>query len=564
MLLALPSCPARLFLGFQLLPLLGMIVVGNVHGQESVEAVAKTKVVRSDPMREMQAAAMKQQSATWGHWGTDPRKYSTWVQHSNRLVPVYTFGITLDALRQEGSIYADPKRLEQVYGYVPEGTVNPTALYYDQTDIYRLQAAAIEAGYSNVILMIFDGMDWQTTRAAALYKNGRVAYSSGRGNGLSFQDDRRVQTDFGLICTSSWTGKLKVDASSQTVLSTDFSKRGGYDPIRGGEAPWLEPPDNRYLIGLDREQPHAVTDSGASATSMTSGIKTYNYAINVSVNGEHVVPIARRLQAEEDFRVGIVSNVPVSHASTAAAYANNVTRMDYQDIARDLIGLPSSSHRTEALPGVDVLIGGGWGLTMESDAAQGSNFIPGNRYLHEEDIRRVDVNNGGRYSVAQRTSGQPGKRVLMRAARRAIENDERLLGFFGTHFDGHLPFQTADGGFDPAEDAKGIERYSQADIDENPSLAEMTRAALLVLEQAIEGFWLMVEAGDVDWANHANNLDNAIGSVLSGEEAFGVVMDWVDENNAWSYTAVIVTSDHGHYLVIDDPERIAEAGRKKP
>jgi alkaline phosphatase len=427
-----------------------------------------------------------------------------------------------------------------------------------------LQAAAIEAGYSNVILMIFDGMDWQTTRAAAIYKNGRVTYDSGRGNGLSFQDDRRVQTDFGLICTSSWTGTLKVDASSQTLLGTDFSRRGGYDPRRGGEAPWLEPPNNRYLLGLDREQPHVVTDSAASATSLTSGIKTYNYAINVSVEGEHVVPIARRLQDEEDFRVGIVSNVPVSHASTAAAYANNVTRMDYQDISRDLIGLPSSSHRTEALPGVDVLIGGGWGVTMDSDAAQGSNFLPGNRFLHEEDLRRADIKHGGRYHVAQRTSGQPGKRVLMRAARRAIENDERLLGFFGTRFDGHLPFQTADGKFDPAEDAKGIESYSQADIDENPTLAEMTRAALLVLEQAVEGFWLMVEAGDVDWANHANNLDNAIGSVFSGEEAFRVIMDWVDENNAWSYTAVIVTSDHGHYLVIDDPERIAEAGRNQP
>ena len=88
----------------------------------------------------------------------------------------------------------------------------------------------------------------------------------------------------------------------------------------------------------------------------------------------------------------------------------------------------------------------------------------------------------------------------------------------------------------------------------------LTRAALLVLERAIDGFWLMVEAGDVDWANHANNLDNSIGAVFSGEEAFQVVMDWIDENDAWSFTAVIVTSDHGHFLVIDDPQRIIDAG----
>lgn len=76
----------------------------------------------------------------------------------------------------------------------------------------------------------------------------------------------------------------------------------------------------------------------------------------------------------------------------------------------------------------------------------------------------------------------------------------------------------------------------------------------------IDGFWLMIEAGDVDWANHANNLDSSIGAVLSGEEAFIKVMDWVDENAAWDHTAVIVTADHGHYLVIDQPDMIAEAG----
>lgn len=516
----------------------------------------------SDPVRQMQLDAMKQQTAEWGHWGIDPTKYSTWVEHSNRLIPVYTFGITLDLLREEGSVYKDPARLEKLYGTVTEGTVNPTALYYDQTDVHRLQMKAIEAGYSNIILMVFDGMDWQTTRAAAIYKQGEIVYSSGRGTGLSFLDDRRVQTDFGLVCTSPRSGSVKYDVNSQTVLSTDSASTGGYDVRRGGDAPWNEHTRSNYLLGLDRERPHSVTDSAASATSMTSGIKTYNGAINFAVDGEQVIPIARRLQEEEDFKVGVVSNVPIPHATPAAAYANNVTRKDYQDLSRDMLGLPSASHRDQPLPGLDVVIGGGWSPDLKADAGQGDNYLPGNRYLHQSDLERVDVANGGQYVVAQRTSGKSGRRVLMQAARRAIDNDQRLLGFFGTRFDGHLPFQTADGGFDPVLDAKGTEAYTQADLDENPSLAEMTRAALLVLEQAVEGFWLMIEAGDVDWANHANNLDNSIGAVLSGEEAFNVVMDWVDENNAWAYTAVIVTSDHGHYLVIEDADRLAQAGRQ--
>ena len=49
--------------------------------------------------------------------------------------------------------------------------------------------------------------------------------------------------------------------------------------------------------------------------------------------------------------------------------------------------------------------------------------------------------------------------------------------------------------------------------------------------------------------------------MLSGEAAFDAVVDWITDNNAWDVTCVIVTSDHGHYLVIDHPERIAEAGK---
>ncbi len=514
----------------------------------------------SDPMRGIQSRAIQQQKSTVAHWGNQADRYSSWINHSNRLIPVYTFGITLDALRAEGSVYSDPQRLEKLYGRVPDQTVNPTALYNDQTDIYRLQTAAIQAGYRNIILMVFDGMDWQTTRAAALYQSGRQAYQSGRGSGLSFQDDRRTKTDFGFIVTSPLLADAKYDVNSQTVLSGDRETTGGYDPTRGGEFPWHEQSERDYLIGQDREQPHTVTDSASSATSMTSGIKTYNGAINVTADGTQVLPIARTLQTERKFKIGVVTSVPVSHATPAAAYANNVTRKDYQDLSRDLLGIPSSAHRNEPLQGVDVLIGGGWGEGAKQDKAQGDNFLAGNLYLHQQDVRRADVDHGGRYLVVQRAAGQPGGKRLIEAAQQAADHNQRLLGFFGAK-GGHLPFQTADGHFNPTFDMKGTEKYTPADLQENPSLAEMTQAALLVLEKSNNGFWLMIEAGDVDWANHANNLDNSIGAVRSGEAAFDVVMDWVDENNAWSETAVIVTADHGHYLVIDDARAIIEAGK---
>jgi alkaline phosphatase len=86
----------------------------------------------------------------------------------------------------------------------------------------------------------------------------------------------------------------------------------------------------------------------------------------------------------------------------------------------------------------------------------------------------------------------------------------------------------------------------------------MTRAALTVLAaKPGQPFALFVEAGDVDFALHDNNLDNAIGAVHSGEEAVRAIIDWVERNSNWDESVLIVTADHGHYLVLDDPEALA-------
>lgn len=515
---------------------------------------------RADALREMQAAAIRQDRADWGWWGTDADRYSSWTSHSNRLIPVYTYGITLDLLRGQGSVYQSEERLRTLYGELPTRTLNATATYHDQTDIYRLQHQAADSGCRYIFLIVCDGMDWQTTRAAATYKTGKVPYSEGRGSGLAFLDYETAVTDFGLVVTSPRLGGARTDVDAQVVLDGNRSPSGGYDVARGGRAPWREQIRRGYLLGRTSDAGHTVTDSAASATSMTSGIKTYNGAINVAVDGTQVEPIAAQLQRNRGFKIGVVTSVPVSHATPAAAYAHNVSRKDYQDITRDLLGLPSSSHRQQPLEGVDVLIGAGWGEAADVDRLQGSNYLSGNPYLHQSDIRRSDVANGGRYVVAERAAGQSGVELLRSAADRAAKEDLRLLGFFGTR-GGHLPFRTADGGYNPAADVRGTETYDSSDRMENPSLAEMTSAALKVLAGADEGFWLMIEAGDVDWANHANNVDNSVGAVLSAEAAFGTVVDWIEQHQAWDETAVILTADHGHYLVLNNPEPIAEAGR---
>jgi len=512
----------------------------------------------ADRIAELQTAAANTGLSEWGHWGPNPEKYSSWTSHSNRLIPVYTFGIDLKSLAGENSLYRDEAAIRNLYGYLPEKTLNPDAQYFDQTDIYRLQQKAVAAGKKRVILFVFDGMDWQTTRNAAIARQGKVSYHEGRGEGLGFLDHRGATTDFGYFVTSPHNDGTNVNVDEQTVKNPGGKVRGGYDAALCGKFPWGTITDADYPIGKSKTTKHAYTDSASSATSLTSGIKTYNAAINVDAAGVGVLPIARTLQ-DDGFAVGVVTSVPISHATPGCAYANNIHRNDYQDITRDLIGRPSVFN-PDGLPGVDVLIGGGWGIDTDKDGAQGKNFVPGNKYITAADLAAINVDNKGRYAVAQRTSGKSGADVLNAAVAEAKEHNHRLFGYFGVET-GHLPFRTADGKFDPVVSAgssgpKQAEVYSEADLRENVELKDMALAAVEVLESRSDRWWLMVEAGDVDWANHSNSIDNSIGAVHSGDAAFQSVVTWIEQNGGWEDTALILTADHGHYFHLVRPDAL--------
>lgn len=521
-------------------------------------------VPTGDRLRDLQAHAIYAGRAEFGHWGRDPGNYTAWGTHSNRLIPVYTFGtlgagsgIDLTSFTDANSPYRREEELKRIYGRLPSHTLNPEADYCDQTNLFDLQLAAFNAGKKHIFLLIFDGMDWQTTQAAAIVRTGQVPYTEGRGTGLHFQDyTANGTTQYGWMCTSPHNAGTEVDVNTQTVKNPGGVMFGGYDVASGGATPWAIATDLGYPISepKDKARTHAYTDSSCSASSMTAGIKSYNNAVNVDYAGNPVVTIAHLFQ-EQGYAVGAVTSVPISHATPAAAYAHNVFRDDYQDLTRDMLGLKSISHPEQPLPGLDVLIGGGFGEERSKDKGGGQNFVPGNVYLTAADLQSVDVRHGGRYVTAVRTPGVKGSDALLQAATQAAETRQRLLGFYGVGaYKGHLPFQTADGDFQPTVGRTGkAETYSAADLQENPTLAEMTTAALAVLSSH-DRFWVMIEAGDVDWANHDNNLDNSIGAVFSGDAAVKVVTDWVEAHSNWEESLLIVTADHGHYLHLTKPE----------
>ena len=533
--------------------------------------VASTlSVARADDfVRKLQTAAIASGRSPLGHWGPDAANYTAWKTHTNRLIPVYTFGtrgagrgIDLDGYTGTNSAYRNPESLARIYGRVPTNTLNPNADYIDQTDIAVLQRAGIAAGKKYVFLFVFDGMDWQTTWAAAIFNRREVAYRAGRGTGTHFQDYSAAgTTQFGFMVTSPNNEGTKTDVTRQVVLNPGGTQPGGYNARKAGPDPWTPGDDPIYPMGKSRDDPkspgeHAFADSAATATAMCSGVKTYNDAINVDLHGNRVSTVAHEAQAL-GYAIGVVTSVPISHATPACAYAHNVHRDDYQDLTRDLIGLASIAHPQTPLAGVDVLIGGGFGVEKSADdKAQGANFTPGNVWITAADLKSIDADAGGRYSIAIRKAGVNGRDELGRRAREAVQAGRRLFGFYGVgKAAGHLPFETADGDYQPAAGNLPIaEQYSRGDLDENPRLADMTAAALTVLEKNPKGFWLMVEAGDVDWANHNNNIDTSIGAVRSGDAAVKTITDWVEQHSNWNESLLIVTADHGHYLVLERPE----------
>jgi len=82
----------------------------------------------------------------------------------------------------------------------------------------------------------------------------------------------------------------------------------------------------------------------------------------------------------------------------------------------------------------------------------------------------------------------------------------------------------------------------EADPQQIPTLAEMTRKAIQLLSQNENGFFLMVEGSKVDWAAHDNDAKNALLEFLDFDEACGEAFRFAKENGE---TVVIVTADHG-------------------
>jgi alkaline phosphatase len=240
-----------------------------------------------------------------------------------------------------------------------------------------------------------------------------------------------------------------------------------------------------------------VTDSAAAASAWACGQKFNNGEISLHVETGESPQTILEFAKSKGRGTGLVATSTITHATPAAFGAHVKNRNCENEIARQYI------HKT----GVDVILGGGklrFSSSVQDKCGGGGDFIP-------------DAQDKG-YTV-----------VYTRDELLKVENAKKLLGLFS---EGPL--------------APGPKRAGDNTIKtREPTLAEMTGAALKILEKNANGFFLMVEASQVDWANHANNQEYQIAEILALDEAVGVVLDWVNAKvERKSETLIIVVPDH--------------------
>ncbi len=234
------------------------------------------------------------------------------------------------------------------------------------------------------------------------------------------------------------------------------------------------------LVGT-RSSNSRITDSAAGATAFATGVRTFNGAIGV---GPDTVPRPTVLELAEErgWATGLIATSSITHATPAAFAAHVPSR-----------GMNGAIAEQMAEQGIDVILGGG------------------RRYFDPE-------------------SRKDGKDLLTPLTRDAVRVDD-ARSFFALDMD-------------TVSALVGLlwEDHPGPATNRSPALTDMTRAALRVLEKDRDGFFLLVEASQIDWRGHENApLPEVVAEVRDFDLAIAEALRFQQRR---PNTLIIVTADH--------------------
>lgn len=234
-----------------------------------------------------------------------------------------------------------------------------------------------------------------------------------------------------------------------------------------------------------------ITDSAAAGTCLASGKKTNNGMIGQTPDGVPAYSVASQLK-EEGWGVGIMSTVPVDHATPASHYAHAEKRSNYY-----LIG----THLTES--NFDFFGGGGFQRPNDKHNPSAPNLY--------DLARQAGYTLVGSYAEAQKNLK---KKKLLLVPQTDIDHPNR-----GAEA---LPYA-----------------IDQQEGDLN--LAQIVDVAIQHLSKH-DRFFMMAEGGKIDYAGHGNDGATNIHEVLDFDRAIQVAYRFYEQHP--DETLIVVTADH--------------------
>ncbi|GGG03505.1 alkaline phosphatase [Rhizobium wenxiniae] len=256
-----------------------------------------------------------------------------------------------------------------------------------------------------------------------------------------------------------------------------------------------------------------ATDSANTMSAYMTGHKTAVNAIGVyadrtpaSLDDPKVETLAEALRRQTKKSIGIISTAELQDATPAAVVAHTRKRGDKAEINGMLFDVKP-----------DVLLGGGSAYFLPQATA-------GSKRKDDKDYIAMFKDAG--YTLAT-SKGE--------LATAAGSNTGKILGLFHT------------GNMDTTLDREFLKKGTVSKFPEQPGLVEMTKVALDNLSKNPEGFFLMVEAANVDKMSHPLDWDRAVIDTIEFDKAIGVAREFAAKNPD---TLIIVTGDHTHGVSI--------------
>jgi len=268
------------------------------------------------------------------------------------------------------------------------------------------------------------------------------------------------------------------------------------------------------------------TDSAAAATAMSTGYKTNDGKIGVDPGNAVVEHVLERAESI-GMATGVITSVQISHATPAGHVAHNSSRNNYVAIAEEMVNQS----------GADVIMGAGHPAYNDDGALSSGSY----QYVGGETVWDGLVTGTAGGDADGDGVDDPWTLIQTKEEFQNLSTGDapdRVIGIAQTK----STLQEKRSGKPGGNSTESP--YTVAMNTNVPTLVDMTKAALNVLDNDPDGLFLMIEGGAVDWANHDNVLGRMIEEQIDYDNAVAAVEEWVETNSNWEETLVIVTGDH--------------------